>query len=251
MAGRGNRGRTRAGAAMLAALSLALAVPAVVPPDKGSPSAAVDPIDPAGVPAAVAQRLLHRPRLVHGHRQAAGSQGRLHAGNVGGKPIDPHRLQPLRRLQPRQPIITRVPGLDARRARPDRRRAGHRLGAATPARDQPIVVIDAVPAGAGRSFPSSTRTASSRTADLLIRPAVNFREGHRYIVALRGLRDDAGAPNPGAVRRSALPRPPAIDHPAVSARRPHMERSSGLTRGRLARRASIWPGTSPWPAEQR
>ena len=65
--------------------------------------------------------------------------------------------------------------------------------AARSTREQPIVVIDAPTGGASRSGPSSTERRPPPARALLIHPAKNLREGHRYFVALRNLRDADGA----------------------------------------------------------
>ena len=107
-------------------------------------------------------------------------------------------------------------------------------------RNQPIVVIDA---RTGKRWPVmaevDAQASSPGVADLLIRPAVNLREGRRYIVALRGLKTASGSPIPagGAFRgyRDGLP----SSDPAVQRRRPRMEsifRSlgrAGIARGDL------------------
>ena len=224
MTGRGNRGRARAGAAMLAALSLALAVPAVGAADEGSPSGACDPIDPAVC-------LQPWPNDYFTVPDASTPTGRRlnldplsMPRNRVGKPIDPTDMNRADGFSPGNPIITRVPGLDG----PE---AFRRTGAVPITdmaryadRDQPLVVIDAA---TGKRHPvwseiDSTAT-SAANVNLIVRPAVNFREGHRYIVALRRLRRADGsiipAPSGFRVYRDRL----ATDQPAVEARRPHME----------------------------
>ena len=145
--------------------------------------------------------------------------------NRAGVPIAPGDYNWSDGFSPGQTIVTKVPGLDTREAF---RRTG-----AVPVTDlartydprQPVVVIDA---NTGRRHLiwaelDSTATTAANTA-LLIHPAVNFREGHRYIVALRRLRDANGqiVPAQGAFRlyRDRIP----TGSPAFERRRPHMER---------------------------
>ncbi len=90
--------------------------------------------------------------------------------------------------------------------------------------DSPIVVIDA---DTLERHPVWAEVDSKATSDasraLFIRPGVNFREGHRYIFALRRLKDASGE----TIRPSRAFRvyrnlyPTFID--AVEDRRPHME----------------------------
>ena len=156
---------------------------------------------------------------------------------LGGKPMAVTDFNRSDGFSPGSLIITRVPGLNTN--------AGLDLSGAARVTDpgryrganQPIVVIDAK---TGRRWPVTseldTQASSPNVADLLIRPAVNFREGRRYIVALRGLKTDAGAPIPaGAAFRVFRDRLPSSD-PAVNARRPGMERIfRGLKRAGIAR----------------
>ena len=145
--------------------------------------------------------------------------------NRAGVPIAPGDYNWSDGFSPGQTIVTKVPGLDT----PE---AFRRTGAVpvtdlarTYDRRQPVVVIDA---NTGRRHLiwaelDSTATTAANTA-LLIHPAVNFREGHRYIVALRRLRDANGqiVPAQGAFRlyRDRIP----TGSPAFERRRPHMER---------------------------
>ena len=114
--------------------------------------------------------------------------------NVAGKPIDPTDWNRADGFSPGSQIVTYVPGLDLKRT-----------GAvpitdigAYAGRDAPVVVIDAA---SGRRWPIWTELDQSVDYPaLLIRPAKNFREGRRYIVALRGMKDAQGraiAPSAG------------------------------------------------------
>jgi hypothetical protein len=157
---------------------------------------------------------------------------------LGGKPMAVTDFNRSDGFSPGSLIITRVPGLTTN-AGLDRSGAarvfdpGRYRGA-----NQPIVVIDAK---TGKRWPVTseldTQASSPSVADLLIRPSVNFRERRRYVVALRGLKTDAGAPVPaGAAFRVFRDRLPSSD-PAVNARRPKMERIfRKLERAGIARR---------------
>ena len=119
--------------------------------------------------------------------------------------------------------------------------------------NQPIVLIDADTGQRQLIWSELDSNASSSPAetDLIIRPGTNLDEGHRYIVALRNLKDASGDDDPGAARASALPRRhPRPDIPAI-------EKPPRPLRGDLRQAparpgspatTSTWPGTSPSPA---
>ena len=124
--------------------------------------------------------------------------------NTAGKPIDPTEWNRNDGFSPGTPVLTLVPGVDLART-----------GAAPitdPARSldagAPIVLIDA---RTGERHPYWAELDANRIAGeeplLVVRPAVNFAEGTRYVVALRGMKDATGkdvAPNETfAARRDA------------------------------------------------
>src|SRR5919198_5128864 len=109
-----------------------------------------------------------------------------------GEPIAPSDYNRSDGFSPGQIIVTRVPGLDTP--------AAFRRTGAVPltdmgryrARRAPIVVIDA---RTGRRHPiwaELDMRAPQRSRALLIHPSLSWREGHRYVVALRRLRDARG-----------------------------------------------------------
>ena len=96
--------------------------------------------------------------------------------------------------------------------------------------NQPVVVIDAetgerhpiwAEVDANPLVPG--KSGDPANSNLIIRPARNFEEGHRYIVALRNLKNAAGAsvepPLPFRVYRDRL----ITQQAPVESRRPHME----------------------------
>jgi hypothetical protein len=140
--------------------------------------------------------------------------------NQAGVPIDPAEWNRNDGFSPGSPILTFVPGLDLERSGiPDQTAIKQSLR-----RDAPIVLLDA---DTGKRVPFFAELDASVPTDtersLIIRPAVNFREGHRIVVALRGLEDTEGA----AIRPSALFRAYRDDRrtgdPAHERRREHME----------------------------
>jgi hypothetical protein len=186
--------------------------------------------------------------------------------NRAGVPINPTDYNRNDGFSPGNMIIAHVPGLNS----PE---AFERTGAVPITdigryddRDQPVVVIDAA---TGERHPVWSEIDSNPLLDpdddelnptdgqprpqdvnLLIRPAVNFEEGHRYIVALRNMREADGIgsrPSAGSASIATGSRPATrpSSHVATTSR----SRSSR----RFARPESIEstcssPGTSPSPA---
>jgi hypothetical protein len=113
--------------------------------------------------------------------------------NLVGRPIDPSDHRRADGFSPGSPIITKVPGLQTT--------AALRATGAAPITDiarslrraAPIVLLDA---DTGRRHPywAEVDMSVDRDADrtLIVRPARNLLEGHRYVVALRRLRSADG-----------------------------------------------------------
>lgn len=110
--------------------------------------------------------------------------------NVAGDPVDPSDWNRADGFSPGSALMTLVPGID--------------LGTTGVARitdigasldeDAPIVVLDAETGERWPYFAELDAHAPVGADPLLIvRPARNFTEGHRYVVALRGLLDASGA----------------------------------------------------------
>lgn len=150
--------------------------------------------------------------------------------NVYGKPVDPTEWNFNDGFSPGTPMLTFVPGLDLRRT--FRLDTTPETGPGSPAPDDPWALRDEVPdvvledpalsmrrhapivlldADTGDRHPywaeldenpQTLEQGADRT--LVIRPLVNLTEGHRYIVALRDLRDTAGARIPAGDTFAAL-----------------------------------------------
>ncbi len=160
--------------------------------------------------------------------------------NAGGTPIDPSPYAHNDGFSPGVGIVLKVPGLDSAAAL---RQTGavpiNHIGRyADP--DAPVVVIDAT---TGQRWPiwteiDSNAGSAAKTA-LEIHPAVNFASGHRYIVALRNLKDAAGqtiqAPEGFRYYRDQL----ASSEGPINAQRARFEsvfnplRSAGIRRSNL------------------
>jgi hypothetical protein len=140
--------------------------------------------------------------------------------NAAGVPIDPTEWNRNDGFSPGSAILTVVPGLDLTRtgAAPETD-IGRSLRA-----NAPIVLLDAT---TGRRIPywaeldQSAPAADQRA--LVVRPAVNFREGHRIVVGLRGLQNASGATiEPGDAFRAYRDGTKTTD-PTIEERRPHMQ----------------------------
>jgi hypothetical protein len=121
-------------------------------------------------------------------------------------------------------IIARIPGLDleASEAPPIGRISRSLEG------DSPFVIIDAV-TGERHPFWAEIDQAGTTDADTSVhlRPAVNFTEGRRYIVAMRNLVDDADAPIEAGVTFRSYRDGIGTLAPALEARRPDMDQVFG------------------------
>jgi hypothetical protein len=109
--------------------------------------------------------------------------------NVAGKPIDPAEWNRNDGFSPGTPVMTVVPGVDLARSGV----APITDPAASLDPDAPIVLLDAA---TGERHPYWAELDANPTAGeqpvLIVRPAVNFDEGRRYVVALRRMRTSDG-----------------------------------------------------------
>ena len=140
--------------------------------------------------------------------------------NADGVHIDPTEWNRNDGFSVGSPIITFVPGLDLEvtGAAPVTDMATSLDG------DAPIVLLD-VDTGERHPYWAEFDENVEPTADqpLLIHPARNFLEGHRYIVALRNLKDSGGRTiEPTPAFRAYRDRLRA-DDPTVEGRRDHIE----------------------------
>jgi hypothetical protein len=235
---RGTRANVRAA---LGCLSLLCALAAAAPASAAiSKAKRCDPIDPAHCMFPFPNDHFTKEVAALAADRAAGYTGRridFHPlsmpRNRAGVPINPLDYQRNDGFSPGNMIITHVPGLDSQAA-------FERTGAVPITdigrydnRNQPVVVIDAE---TGERHPIWSEIDSNPLLDpddgepdpedvnLLIRPADNFDEGHRYIVALRNMREADGdvipAQRPFRTYRDRI----ATTDPAVESRRPHFEK---------------------------
>ena len=119
--------------------------------------------------------------------------------NAAGAPIDPTDWNRLDGFSPGSQIVTHIAGMDNPQAftnthAPTNIDIGRSLR-----RSSPVIVLDAT---TGKLWPVWSELDRSRDLNgnppppertaLLIHPAKNFAEGHRYIVALQNMRDSNG-----------------------------------------------------------
>ena len=153
--------------------------------------------------------------------------------NVALKPIDTTEWNRNDGFSPGSPVLLRVPGIDLHRTwgtsgLSERERDHIADIGRFREKDAPIVIIN-TRTGKRHPFWSELDSHPDTTDDrraLILRPAVNFEEGTRYVVAVRRPKDATGAviaPNPAfvAYRDGTTP---ALSSRAFEARRPAMER---------------------------
>jgi hypothetical protein len=159
--------------------------------------------------------------------------------SITGKPVDPTEWNRNDGFSPGSEILTFVPGLDLHQTWGTQNMTGARVGGPNDPRDNiadigrytepdaPILLIDAT---TGRRWPfwseldmNAGTKANQRL--LIVRPAINFTEGHRYLVALRNMKNAGGAAIPAAAQfaayRDNMPGP-AGDPTFVETRRAHV-----------------------------
>ncbi|GAA2611542.1 hypothetical protein SMC26_10690 [Actinomadura fulvescens] len=184
---------TRLLAAFAVPLLLATLVGVPAPPARSAvttgPPGGCDPIAPA-------ECLLPFPNDWYTRADSTSGTGRRVAFGrdviprpLLGGPVDPAPWNRADGFSPGSALIAQVPGIDltVTGAAPVTD-IGRSLRA-----DAPIVILDAA---TGERWPHWAELDANAPRDdrraLLIRPARNFLDGHRYVVALRGLKDSAG-----------------------------------------------------------
>ncbi len=144
--------------------------------------------------------------------------------NVVGLPINPGEWNRNDGFSPGSMLLTHVPGLDlARTGAAPVTDIGRSL-----APDAPIVLIDT---STGQRHPywaelDANATSPARQA-LIVRPARNLREGTRYVVGLRDLRDGTGAAIAPEPVFAALMAPQPPQDPALQRRWQYAQRALG------------------------
>lgn len=156
--------------------------------------------------------------------------------NDAGVGVDPTEWNRSDGFSPGPKILTSAPGLDpAASGVPPVTDIGASLES-----DSAVVIVDV---DADERVPLwaelDATVPDERTRPLIVRPAVNLREGHRHVVALRGLVDDTGAAVPPADSFRAYRDRLDTGDDDLEARRPAMEQTfadleeAGIDRGDL------------------
>lgn len=144
--------------------------------------------------------------------------------NVLGRHIEAAPYNEADGFSPGSVILLKVPGIEtvADVAATGATPINHLAGYAEP--DAPVVVIDAQ---TGRRWPIWTEIDSTAAdpskAVLEIHPAVNFTPGHRYVVALRDLRNAAGEEVEAPIAFQYYRDRVASEQPQINAQRPRFE----------------------------
>jgi hypothetical protein len=208
-------------------LAVAAVAVLVLAPAASAAPRGCDPLDPADC-------LLPWPNdhfRRHGHLALRDS---MMPRNKDGRPIRAADYDRSDGFSPGQIIVTLAPRLDLRRS------------GAVPvtnmaravARRAPIVVIDAQSGNRQLIWAElDSQATNPRKRTLLVHPGANWREGHRYIVALRNLKDARGH-TLKARRAFRVYRDRLRGGRAAERRRPHMERIfRRLAKAGIARRS--------------
>jgi hypothetical protein len=141
--------------------------------------------------------------------------------NVSGVPIDPTDWNRSDGFSPGSLVMTLVPGIDLQRTGiAPITDIGRSL-----VQDAPVVLLDTV---TGQRVPYwaelDTWNSDASTRALVIRPARNFTEGHRIVVALRDMRDASGKIIPPSDAFTVFRDQRSSNDETVRARRRSMDR---------------------------
>jgi hypothetical protein len=149
--------------------------------------------------------------------------------NKNGVPIDPTDFNRADGFSPGSAITVKIPAVQTQQAFNSTGFVSLSDPAAYADANQPAVVIDAATGDRQPIFaeldanPNHYQPGDTADVNLIIRPLVNFQEGHRYIVALRNLRDASNNPVPAPEAFRVYRDNVATQDPDVEARRPHMQ----------------------------
>jgi len=137
--------------------------------------------------------------------------------SILGKPIDPTEWNRNDGFSPGSMVLTFVPGLDLHQTWGTTGLVSPRNGGPNDPRDHisdigrytaagaPIMIVDATTGLRWPFWSELDMNASTKATErlLILRPAKNFLEGHRYLVALRTMRDATGKVIPAGAQFAA------------------------------------------------
>jgi hypothetical protein len=238
---RGTRiARARTGRAVAALLVLAPLLAGALPPTpagaaprpSAEPHGTCDVLDPAAclLPFPNDYFTVADPSTATGRRVDFEPQAM--PTNAAGAAIDPVPYDRNDGFSPGSAVLTFVPGLDlARTGVAPSTDIGRSLDP-----NAPIVLLDATTGRRVPSWAELDQTAPAGRQLLIVRPAVNFPEGHHIIVALRQLRTASGQTIPAGPAFAALRDDRPTTNPAIEARRAHFDALfAALARAGVAR----------------
>ncbi len=139
--------------------------------------------------------------------------------NKAGVPIDPTDFNRADGFSPGSAITVKIPEVETQQAFDNTGFVPLTDPGAYADENQPAVVIDADTGDRQPIFaeldanPNHYQPGDTADVNLIIRPTINFLEGHRYIVALRNLRDASDNPVDAADGVPRLSRQPGHDGP--------------------------------------
>ncbi len=227
-------------AAVAAVTLAALALPTTASAQGSKPSKRCDFTDPAVCLYPWPNDLFTRPDRSSDTGRRLNLKLASMPKNKDGKPINPRDMNRADGFSPGSMLITKVPGLETVEAAAKSKLPPIGDLSSSLAKRSPVVVINA---RSGKRHPvwaeidSNPESPGDRV--LIIRPGKNFKEGARYIVALRNLKNAGGQTIPAhrnfRIYRDRLPGGRRL----VERRREHFEelfaslRKAGVRRGNL------------------
>ena len=149
--------------------------------------------------------------------------------NKAGVPIDPTDFNRADGFSPGSAITVKIPEVETQAAFDNTGFVPLTDPGAYADPNQPAVVIDADTGERQPIFaeldanPNHYQPGDTADVNLIIRPTTNFEEGHRYIVALRNIRDASDNPVDAPMAFRVYRDNIATTDPAVEARRSHID----------------------------
>jgi hypothetical protein len=144
--------------------------------------------------------------------------------NVEGKPIDPADYNRNDGFSPGAMIVTKVPGLETRRAFDRSGIVPNTDMARAFAPDQPVVLINTRTHGRALAWAElDANPKDPKDVNLIVRPGRNLDEATRYVVALRDLKDADGRRIAPTKEFRVFRDRVITTNRTIEGRRPHME----------------------------